>query len=135
MATGGPLDHLASRELRRIGELRVDFAHLGEVADYLDELSSIVRKAAAQAAETNRPLFVGSGRGFALGDPAMAAAAHLRNTLAPKPATAQRNLLAVAARLTVLSDLIDRVKKDYQDQSERENAMVRLLQTADPVGP
>jgi hypothetical protein len=129
MPTGGPLAGLARAELERLGELRVDFAHLGQVADYLDVLASIVEKAAEQAAETNEPLFVGSGHGFALGDPAMAAAAELRDQLVHKPAIAQRNLQAVAARLTVLSDLVDKARRDYRDQSERENAMVRLLQT------
>jgi hypothetical protein len=129
---GNPLENLASRELARMSDLRVDFAHLGQVADYLDLLASIVTKAAEQAAEANKPLFVGSGHGFALGDPAMAAAAELRDKLAPKPALAQRNLQAVAARLTALSDLVDQARRSYRDESERENAMVQLLQTGSP---
>jgi len=50
--------------------------------------------------------------------------------LATRPSVAERNLNVLAGRLRTLADLVEKAKKDYNEQSERERALVELLRTS-----
>jgi hypothetical protein len=120
----GVLEGWSADELKR---LRVDFDHLDEVADALDQWATAAEKAAWLAEDAGRPLYVGAARAFVLGDLAMMAARGLHDRIADKPRLAAQNLRAVARRLRTLARLVRESRAAYSSQTSQSARLVQVL--------